>query len=41
MFGQLGKWLGRAGIVLYEFAGGGGKRSSRGEEDSREGEELF
>lgn len=28
-------------IVLYEFAGGGGKRSRRGEEDSREGEKLF
>lgn len=36
-----GKWLGRAGIVVYEFARGGGKRSRRGEEDSREGEELF
>lgn len=34
------KWLRKAVIVLYEFAGGGGKRSRR-EEDSREGEELF
>lgn len=41
MFGQPEKWLGRAVIVLYEFAGGGGKRSRRGEEDSREGEKLF
>lgn len=28
-------------IVLYEFAGRGGKRSRRQEKDSREGEELF
>lgn len=28
-------------IVLYEFVGGGGKRSRRQEEDSREGEERF
>lgn len=35
------KWLRQSVIVLCEFAAGGGKRSRRGEEDSRVGEELF
>lgn len=35
------KRLRKAVIVLYDFASGGGKRSRRREEDSREGEELF